>query len=1012
MQKIIRSLLNHNQASEIFDRHVIVPYPIRMPLPADICTDLYLLQLTESLGLQGNSAYFISGREERKAPTPARLTLSPVRKWIKSDPRFEGGVRLHHAQANKLWEQGSNIILTTGTASGKSLVYMLEALNIVMSDPNARVVAIYPTQALNADQKMKWHEAVRYAGLPTSTIGIIDGTVLTPERPGIMAASRIIVTTPDSLDGWIMGNLDLKQNRDFIKGLRLKIVDEAHLYDGALGSNIMYTFRRLEMAQRMLNPDFTPKKHNRYMAASATMHDPLPFMKKLTGQDFVEVGEEFNGAQTHPKLIVAAPYGSSINMTSRILERAPDKQFLVFTDKRAEVEDLASAFPQSVVPYKSGMSAEFRQHAERLIRQRRRPGVVATSALEVGVDLPFDIVVNEGLPRNTGRALQRIGRAGRQGPGLFVFTNTGHDLDEYGGEIAKYLQMPVEPQVLYPNNEYIQLAHALRYLRERRQIKEAVRDLSPVTGIVWPKGFKEAVDMAQKDPTELPWNLRTVFPPRGTTPHRYNGIRSIGGTAWRLGEWQKLTKRYSDLGSTNTINAFHEYPPGAIVRHQGKRWRVQRWTRDRYGMMIDMRPARGSEAHAGTKHPHVSYGHADGASDNALLGTQVRAQPARLNDGIGNVFVGEVKFRVQLGLSHFLENYRNKDGEFRTKRVNYHEDEELARLKTEELGHDFHDYGPRRRLMINTTGVIIHIPHSPFGKKKKRAVAEAIIHEYCEAYNFSRSDIGYQESNTRFVSPDGLVRDSGNLVIYDRTAGSLRLTQFLVKRLPQLVDRAITRRQGKLDQEIEKHAKAGGTEDTKPTDETLENLIWLKKRLETTSLMSKDRFISAIPVRATPEDAMPAQLPEGYMPVIPPGTKVDWLRGGVAQRIKVLEPKLYEGALCYEVFAVDRFAFFGRARARHFDHKEAEGFVSEEKPFFLQNIEQRPLEATRLIPASELVMTSGKYIGFNPQTGHYLKSDSTGMVEDISAAMEDRVMLMRQKQLELKRSAKTAPALG
>lgn len=974
----------------------------------EICTDPYLLEMAESLGILQNNAVFLPGREEIKVPVPARFKLGPARKWILKDPRFSGGIRLHHGKANEAWEAGNNVVVTTGTGSGKSLVYIAEAMHQIMSDPHATVIAVYQTQALGADQHGKWREVAAACGLPPETIGIIDGRVLTAERPDVLKQARVLVTTPDSLDAWLLANLDLMVCRNFIRNRRLTIIDEAHLNVGALGSNIMYVLRRLETVQRWLNPDFTPKKHGRYMAASATISDAAQFMKTLTGQEFVEVGEEHNGARIYPKLVVAASRGPH-DYTKTILEKYPEKQFLVFMDNRSDVEDFANFFDGKVAPYKSGMSRAFQLRVEEGVKKRTVRGVVSTSSLEVGVDMPFDITMNDGLPRNTARALQRVGRVGRHGPGLFIFTGSWYDLEEYGGDIAQYLSAPLPPLTLYPTNEYIQFAHALRIKREKRQITEALPKLdTSMKGVTWPRGFKDAMKHAYTAPADLPWNLRGVLPPRGNTPHRFNGLRSVGGTAWRLGQWNKVNKSYDDLGSTNTVNAFYEYPPGALVRHQGRRWRVQRWSHDRYGnMVIDMRPLFSGEQDNSTKFRHIKYGQADGRDENTLLGNNVLIDPKTVDEsGIWGLFVGEVKFRLQLGLTHFLENYTTKEGFYRTKSVYYHDDEELARLKAEEMGGDFHDYGPRRRFMIDTTGVIIHLPNRLFGKEKRRDIAEALIREYCEAYNFDRSDIAYQETITRFVGPDGYHHDNSNLIIYDRTAGSLRLTQHLVTNMRRLLKRAIARQQEKLDIEVAAYRAKGGSEEYLPASEPLNNLKWFAGHLDKAVRTPKAALIEKMPKRAKMmEEQKTIDLPEGYVKVIPPGVKADWIRNGVAQRVKILEPRLYEGAVVYEVFAVDRFAFFSKARARRFEKHDATGYASEERPVY-QQAETRNLDATRFLPASELMLTSGKYVGYNPTTNHYIDISGGEVVEEISAAMEDRVRSLRNKQEMVRNRAK------
>src|SRR5262249_10602694 len=145
--------------------------------------------------------------------------------------------------ALELTASEADICLATATASGKSLVFQAAALNLLLRDRFAKVVALYPAKALIQDQIEKWRSVLDPFGI---RFGFIDGTVPVERRAEILSSSRVLLMTPDVMNSWLMGRVGERQVRDFLRGLRLLILDEAHVYDGVFGTNMAYLLRRLE----------------------------------------------------------------------------------------------------------------------------------------------------------------------------------------------------------------------------------------------------------------------------------------------------------------------------------------------------------------------------------------------------------------------------------------------------------------------------------------------------------------------------------------------------------------------------------------------------------------------------------------------------------------------------------------------------------------------------------------------------------------------------------------------
>ena len=186
----------------------------------------------------------IPGQTARYAPIPRFLFDSGVGIHLKGR-RQEETLWAHQTQSLEALGHGDNVVVSTGTASGKSLVFQSLAFHKILLDPESRVLVFYPLKALAADQTRGWQRMACDLGLGEYSIGRIDGSVSAQAREGILQHARIVIMTPDVCHAWLMSRLSLPILRDFVRALSTLVMDEAHTLEGVFGSNFAFLIRRL-----------------------------------------------------------------------------------------------------------------------------------------------------------------------------------------------------------------------------------------------------------------------------------------------------------------------------------------------------------------------------------------------------------------------------------------------------------------------------------------------------------------------------------------------------------------------------------------------------------------------------------------------------------------------------------------------------------------------------------------------------------------------------------------------
>ena len=487
----------------------------------------------------------------------------------------------HQAAAADLAHAGRHVVVSTGTASGKSVAYQLPVLNALATDPRARVLYLSPTKALGHDQLRAAHALTAaiprlHDVAPTA----YDGDSPPEIRRFARERSRWLFSNPDMIHVSILRNH--ARWAVLLRGLRYVVVDECHYYRGVFGSNVAMVLRRLLRLCARYSAAPT------VIFASATTNSPGATAAELIGLPVEEVTEDGSpqGARTvalwEPALRAdltgenGAPVRRSAGaeaarvMADLIAEGAQTLTFvrsrraaeLTALGAQARLDDVAPELAGKVASYRAGYLAEDRTALERALAEGRLRGLATTNALELGVDIAgLDAVVLAGFPGTVASFWQQAGRSGRRGQGALVVLIARDDpLDTYlVHNPAALLDKPVERVVIDPANPYLLGPQLLCAATELPLDEAEVRDFG-------------AVEVAQDlvDDGLLRRRNGKYFPAPGIEPHAAVDIRGSAGGQIVIVEAD--TGRL--LGSVGVGQAPASVHPGAVYLHQGESYVV------------------------------------------------------------------------------------------------------------------------------------------------------------------------------------------------------------------------------------------------------------------------------------------------------------------------------------------------------------------------------------------------------------------------------------------------------
>ena len=388
---------------------------------------------------------------------------SKLRKKLEDNGIF--GLYRHQIEAYNLLKDGHNVIITSSTSSGKTLAFNVPIISKLNKDPQATALYLYPTKALAQDQLEKLHEIT---DLQSSTY---DGDTPAQERINLRKYSRIIIANPDILHVGILPNHMLWSR--FLTGLKFVVVDEAHYYSGVLGAHFAMVMRRL---RRILS---YYGSYPQFILSSATLENPVEFAFKLVGERFEWVKGPLNPQYRKSFLIYNPPVvNEALNLRKNIIQESVNliekllknnETVIAFVKSRQGVEILTKLLQErlgksfEISPYRAGYTKTLRREIERKIKEGYIKCVVATNALELGIDIgELDSTVIVGYPGSVASLFQQSGRSGRTHESVTFFITSSNPLDQYFTKDPNYIiSRKFESLNIDLNNPYILKPHLL-----------------------------------------------------------------------------------------------------------------------------------------------------------------------------------------------------------------------------------------------------------------------------------------------------------------------------------------------------------------------------------------------------------------------------------------------------------------------------------------------------------------------------------------------------------------------
>ena len=377
----------------------------------------------------------------------------------------------HQAEALQSAWDGPTIV-TTGTASGKSLCFNLPTLDVLCRDAKARALYLYPTKALAQDQARAISAA--RAGASGSARDLRRRHAARPSAPPIRRRSNLILTNPDMLHVGILPNHHAWA--DVFANLAVVVVDEAHVYRGVFGSHVANVLRRLRRIAAAYGTE------PRILLASATIANPVELAERLTGLDDVALVDRDGSPGAARQIAMWNPplEDEALGKRASTLAEAASiiaalvrggARTICFIKSRKGVElvtkivrdMLDPELAERVAPYRAGYTPQQRRELEARLMSGELHAVITTDALELGIDIgSLDAAVVATFPGTVASLRQMWGRAGRRGRGLAVYVAGEDALDQFFCRHPdEFLDRPVECAILDYENEGIHLSHLL-----------------------------------------------------------------------------------------------------------------------------------------------------------------------------------------------------------------------------------------------------------------------------------------------------------------------------------------------------------------------------------------------------------------------------------------------------------------------------------------------------------------------------------------------------------------------
>ncbi len=484
----------------------------------------------------------------------------------------------HQAEAVNKARQGENVMVATSSASGKTLCYNIAVAETLLQEPGSCALYLFPTKALAQDQLRSLHQLFSPDLFQIEELATFDGDTPPAERSGIRKRGRIILTNPDMLHVGILPNHQSWSR--FLRHLRYVVVDEAHTYRGVFGSHVAGVLRRLRRICRLYGS--APK----FVCCSATIANPGEHAEELVGLPFTVVdndGSPHGGKDfvfwNPPILDKAKSVRRSANSEAtslftelvsgkvRTLTFARTRRLteLIYIYSKQRLAEISIGRPAQIKPYRAGYLPEERRQIERELFGGQLTGVVATNALELGIDIgDLEATVLAGYPGSIASTWQQAGRSGRsQDQSLSFLVAMDNPLDQYFMRHPdSFFQKNFEHALVNPGNPYILRAHLLCAAWEC----PLGNDDEGIFGSALTRERKVLQGQGILKERNQKWYLSPAI----AYPAQAINIRSSSGQNFNVID----TSTDSLLETVEASVALFQIHPGAIYLHQGESYLI------------------------------------------------------------------------------------------------------------------------------------------------------------------------------------------------------------------------------------------------------------------------------------------------------------------------------------------------------------------------------------------------------------------------------------------------------
>src|SRR5579859_1184066 len=542
--------------------------------------DALVQRLRDSLAARADEPSNVLVHERALAPQPPSLgILRPRLPAALARALVHEGISQLYAHQVATVEgvrAGTNVVLASPTASGKSLAFALPTLERVLTQPETRALYLYPTKALIGDQLRALQALV--GALPADVrprprVAVLTGD--TPREQRVELASNppaILLANPDILHYSLLP--DHRRWRHLLGNLGVVVVDELHSYRGVFGAHVSLVLRRL----RRLAAGYGA--HPVFVAASATIANPVELAEQVVGLPFLEVHGDTAGSGPRRFLFWRPPlrgdesaneHESVFAESAAVFGEALQAGYsgILFGRARVSVERMLLDVRRLVGPdlgnrvsaYKSGYRADQRAEIEAGLRSGQLRGVVSTNALELGIDVgALDVAVLAGYPGSNMSFWQQAGRVGRRADreAVVVFVAGDDALDQYHVQHPEaFFGQPIEQAAVDPSNASIQLGHLVCAAAERPLETDDLALFPPNAA-----RLVERLTGAGELSHGPPWRARG---------ERVHGDVSLRGTSR---DPFTLQAPHAAIGTIEPPYLQRECYPGALYLHNGRGYRV------------------------------------------------------------------------------------------------------------------------------------------------------------------------------------------------------------------------------------------------------------------------------------------------------------------------------------------------------------------------------------------------------------------------------------------------------